>query len=61
MILSNILSDVDVLGGKVVATISLLVCSIPQKNTTNGTRMKLGSLIFMEMDESNTTKDLWWK
>ena len=31
MILSNILSDVDVLGGKVVATISLLVCSIPQK------------------------------
>ena len=37
-----------------VAMISLLVCSIPQKNTMNGTRIKLGSLIFMEMGESDT-------
>lgn len=41
----------------IIAAISLLIYTIPQKQSLNDTWVKFCALVFMEMNKRNTTKD----
>lgn len=41
----------------IIAAISLMIYTIPQKQTSNDTWVKFCALVFMEMNKCNTTND----
>ena len=53
----HIQSDIGSLGRRVITAVTFLMSGITHKNTTKRTGIKFATLIFVEMNESHTSKD----
>ena len=58
---SDIHSNIQSTGMRVVATVPFLMEVVPHKNTTKSTRVKFRPLIFMKMNKCNTSKNPRWE
>ena len=53
----HIQSDIGTSGRRVITAVAFLMSGITHKNTTKRTGIKFATLIFVEMNESHTSKD----